>query len=107
MEVDTTLDSKPEKSSNPPKTQVIKSKNGVVETLHKGFLDLRKLGPITMRRSSEIKLDEETQKYYIEFLEPELTIFNQEYRTYFFDTYDLAVEREVKFINWARKNGLM
>lgn len=84
------------------KTQVFKVKNGTMETLHKGFLDLRKLGPITMRRSSEIEFDENTQKFYIRFLEPELEWMNETQREFLFDTYELAVEEEVRIINQAR-----
>lgn len=89
------------------KKQVFKAKGGQMETLHKGFLDLRELGPVQMRRSSEIKLDETTQKYYIEFLEPPLVELglNEKIRNLQFDTYDLAVEQEVMWLNEARKNG--
>jgi hypothetical protein len=87
------------------KSQVIKARGGVVETLNKGFLDLRKLGPITMRRSSEIEFDEHEQKYYIRFLEPKLEQYNPEMRSHFFDTYELTVEFEVYFINRARLDG--
>jgi hypothetical protein len=95
--------SKPTKS----KTQVFKAKGGTLSTLHKGFLDLRALGPVQMRRSSEISLDEETQKYYITFLEPELASENPRFRDIFFDTYELAVEREIIEINQARLNGVL
>jgi hypothetical protein len=89
------------------KTQVFKAKGGSLETLHKGFLDLRQLGPISMRRSSEIEFDEVYQKFYIKFLEPELIQFNEEYRTIFFDTYELAVEKEIEVINAARLAGIL
>lgn len=89
------------------KTQVFKALGGQMETLHKGFLDLRTLGNVEMRRSSEIKLDPNAQKFYIEFLEPELLQFNPQYREVFFDTYELAVEEEVRFINEARLNGVL
>ena len=89
------------------KSQVFKAKLGSMETLHKGFLDLRELGNITMRRSSEIEFDPVYQKFYIKFLEPELTQFNEQYRTIFFDTYELAVEKEVEVINAARLSGIL
>lgn len=90
---------------NVRKSQVFKAKNGVMETLHKGFLDLRQLGVIEMRRSSEIEFDASEQKFYIKFLEPELEQYNVEMRNHFFDTYELAVEFEVFFINRARLDG--
>lgn len=90
-----------------PKTQVFKAKGGIMETLHKGFLDLRELGPVSMRRSSEILFNETEQKFYIKFLEPELEYLNNMMSEVFFDTYELAVEREIKVINCARLNGIL
>lgn len=87
------------------KTQVFKAKFGQMETLHKGFLDLRKLGEVKIRRSSEILFDEDKQKFYIHYLEPSLASFNPEFRSVFFDTYEQAVDREVQFLNECRLTG--
>jgi hypothetical protein len=89
------------------KSQVFKAKGGIMETLHKGFLDLRKLGPVSMRRSSEILFNEIEQKFYIKFLEPELEYLNNMMTEVLFDTYELAVEREIKVINRARLEGIL
>lgn len=85
------------------KTQVIKFKDGQAETLRGGFLDLRKLGEITVRRSSEIEFDEHEQMHYIRLLEPALEHLNDGLRNLFFATYELAVEHEVALLNEMRK----
>ena len=85
------------------KTQVIKFKDGMAETLRGGFLDLRKMGDITVRRSSEIEFDEGSQMHYIRLLEPALLHLNDKLRKLFFPTYEAAVEHEVALLNNMRK----
>lgn len=87
------------------KTQVFKARGGQMETLHKGFLDLRTLGQVSIRRSSEILFDEDEQKFYIKFLEPRLESYNSEFRSKLFNTYELAVDAEVTFLNECRLTG--
>jgi hypothetical protein len=87
---------------------VVKAKGGIMmETLRDNDLDLRKFGEVSVRRSSEIQFDEANQKFFIEFLEPQLKERNPEFRTKFFDTYELAVCKEVEVINEARKSGVL
>lgn len=84
-------------------TQVIKFKNGQAETLNKSFLDLRRLGHVSMRRSSEIEFDETEQMHYIRLLEPKLEHLNETLAGMFFPTYEDAVDFEVRLLNFARK----
>jgi hypothetical protein len=86
---------------------VVKASGGMIMETLRGPLDLRKMGPVTVRRSSEILFDEEAQSFYIHFLEPQLERFNLELRSLFFDTYELAVDEEVERINTARKTGVL
>lgn len=90
------------------KTQVIKFSGSILEgskaeTLRGGLLDLRKLGEVSLRRSSEIEFDETTQKHYIKLLEPKLSYLNETLRSMFFPTYEEAVDFEVRLLNYARK----
>lgn len=90
------------------KQQVIKFSGSLetgfkAETLRGGFLDLRKLGEVSVRRSSEIEFDETTQMHYISLLEPKLEHLNETLRGMFFPTYEDAVDFEVRLLNYARK----
>lgn len=88
--------------------QVVKAKHGKMHTLlDSGPVDLRKMGEVSVHRSSHILFDEEKQKFYISFLEPKLGMFNSLYRGFFFPTYGEAVAEEVKTINYARKAGIL
>ena len=91
------------------KKQVIKFSGNIfngskAETLRGGLLDLRKMGEVTLRRSSEIEFDETAQMHYISLLEPTLDHLNPTLRQMFFHTYEQAVEFEVKLLNYARKH---
>jgi hypothetical protein len=79
--------------------------NCIAETLRGGSMDLSKMGDISVRRSSEILFDENQQKYYVSLMEPKLLYMNKDLREKFFDTYELAIDHEVKILNRARKNG--
>lgn len=90
------------------KKQVIKfsgnlTQGSIAETLRGGLLDLRKLGPVTLRRSSEIEFDESCQMHYIKLLEPTLEHLNPSLREMMFPTYEDAVDFEVRLLNYARK----
>ena len=85
--------------------QVIKFKHGVGKTLRGGPVDLAKMGRISVHRSSDIRFDEDRQKYYIHFLEPALESCNHIYTG--FSTYEDAVAREIEVINYARKVGIL
>lgn len=90
-----------------PKSQVITARGGKLETLTKGFLDLSRLGPVEIRRSSDIRFDTEHQRWYVHLLEEKLQGFNSQIRDFFFDTYEEAVEFEVEFLNNCRLDGLL
>jgi hypothetical protein len=85
--------------------QVIKFKHGVGKTLRGGPVDLAKMGRISVHRSSDIRFDEDRQKYYIHFLEPALEGWNHIFNG--FPTYEAAVEKEVELINLCRKTAIL
>lgn len=91
------------------KKQVIKFSGNLLEgskgeTLRGGLLDLRKMGHVEVRRSSEIEFDSEQQMHYINLLEPVLSHLNPTLRQMFFTTYEQAVDFEVRLLNYARKH---
>lgn len=95
----------------PTKPQVIRFSGNLIdgsigETLRGGPVDLSKMGAISVRRSSEIKFNEDKQRYYIEFLEPKLLHMNKEMAEYLFTTYEFAVDHEVITLNRLRKQGV-
>lgn len=95
------------------------SPDGTMETLRqkKGQgIDLREFGEIEMKRVSEVSLDEENQKYYVQFLDGALegriltvALFDfiqtgaEEYKPdlnpAMFDFYEDGVEAEIKALN--------
>lgn len=88
--------------------QSIKAVGGQLKTLHgSGSFDLRSMGRATINRSSLINFDEQAQKFYIEFLEPELVKFNQSIRNMFFDEYKDAANKEIDMINEYRRQGVL
>lgn len=89
------------------KSQVFKAQGGRLETLEKGFLDLSRLGPVEVRRSSDIKFDDKQQQWYIHLLEVKLQSWNPQIRDFYFDTYQEAVDFEVEFLNNCRLDGLL
>ncbi len=72
-----------------------------------GF-DLRRLGPVTMTRISDILLDDEHQQFYVQFpdgtrLKGSALATNTVIETHdLFETYELAVQAEVEFYNQSK-----
>lgn len=82
-------------------------------TLKDSFFDTRFLGKRNVQRMSEILFDDLRQKFYVTFLDISLIdynngssfLLNEHYELCMYDTYELAVEAEIDFINKFRLQG--
>lgn len=97
--------------------------SGAVETLRKAKgkgIQLRDIAPSTMRRVSDIRFNEDNQKFYIFFLNEDSKFYGaalkatlsivdntpmptDDYRVLFFDEYEDAVECEIHLVDSLRR----